>query len=129
METEWKSQGYRWTESSGMKKERGGDVIKRHFNIQTPTSDPKRGDTRFQMNVWLMPNHYPNTAIIQFIGDTSIAVDFPHRNSKKENPRPYHMTEKSTLREIEKSSDFPAMICRQMRADTAPDIASQVSLS
>jgi hypothetical protein len=125
---DWSEQGYGWVEAGGVRTLKDG-LQKRSFNIRTPETDPKRGDKGFQMFVWFL-QETPSTAIIQFVGNSDLAVDMPHGNTRqKENEaaRPYYRTAKSTLNEMRKTDDAPAEFYRKKRADTAKDKPSQVA--
>ena len=78
------------------------------------------------MMVWCKPRQYPNIALIQFFGDSSIAVELVHGNSKKPNARPNARTLPSTVREMRDTALAPAAYYRQKRAEVGADPASQV---
>ena len=76
--------------------------------------------------VWAMPRQHPNIVLVHFFGDSTIASELIHGNSKKPNGRPYHRTLPSTVREMRDSALEPAAFYRQKRAEVGPDPASQV---
>jgi hypothetical protein len=78
------------------------------------------------MMVWTMPHLHPGVVLVHFLGDSSIAVDLPHGNSKSDHPRPFYRTLPSTFNEMRETGEQPATFYRRKRAEVGSDIFSQV---
>ena len=96
----WRAIGHRFYQARGGKWICGGLIQRRTFNIVTPTSG-KAGVTDFQMFSWTHRDD-PLTTLVQFVGDHTVSVDFPHKNSKKGIP--YIRSAPSVLRGRRESS-------------------------
>lgn len=75
-------QGYSWVEPGGVKRLKNG-LSKRVFNVRSASHLAKRGNPGFQMMVWQQEEQRPGEAIVHIMGDSSLARDFPHGNSKQ----------------------------------------------
>ena len=74
-----------------------GMIKRKVSNIVTPTSG-KEGLPTFQRISWTHRDK-PMLVLVQYIGDDSVSVDFPHKNSKKDIP--YIASVPSVLHELE----------------------------
>ena len=119
-------QGYRWVEPGGVKRLKNG-LTKRVFYIRSKTH--KRGDLKFQMIVWQHEEQRPGDAIVHIMGDSSIAEDFPHGNSKSNNARAHTRTNKGSMKEMAESSEKASACYRRMRSNTPSDMSSQVRVA
>ena len=122
---DWLDQGYSWVEPGGVKRQKNG-LSKRVFNIRSETHVNKRGNPGFQMMVWQLEEQRPGEAIIHFIGDSSLAKDFPHGNNKRDDARPHIRTNKGSLKAMAETSEKSAACYRRMRSETPSDMCSQV---
>ena len=81
---DWRSNGYRWNQGNGGRVCLNGQIKRRVANLVTPTSG-KKGIPDFQRISWSHRDH-PMLTLVQFVGDETLSVEFPHKNSKKEIP-------------------------------------------
>jgi hypothetical protein len=94
---DWRSNGYRWNQCNGGRVCLNGMIRRKVANIVTPTSG-KTGISAFQRISWTHRDK-PMLVLIQFVGNEDVAVDFPHKNSKKQIP--YIRSAPSLLRDAE----------------------------
>ena len=81
-----------------------------------------RGTKDFQMRTYV-DSRQPGVALVHFIGDETLAVDFPHGNSKTGDV--YVRTAPSVLRAAEAAAEKPAQHYRQAAAAAAVDPTTQ----
>ena len=118
---DWRSNGYRWNQGNGGRVCLDGQIKRRVANLVTPTSG-KKGIPDFQRISWSHRDH-PMLTLVQFVGDETLSVDFPHKNSKKEIP--YIRSAPSVLRDLEVSSSKPFKTYQDLVFNAPPDATSQ----
>ena len=116
----WRAIGHRFNQGNGGRWVLGGLLKRKVANCVTPTSG-HRGTNKFQRISWTHKDK-PLT-LVQFVGDDSVSVDFPHKNSKKDIP--YIRTAPSVLRELEVSKEKPYRTYQQHVFNAPPDATSQ----
>ena len=117
----WRAIGHRFYQARGGKWICGGMVQRRVFNIVTPTSG-KLGINDFQMFSWTHRDD-PLVTLVQFVGDHTVSVDFPHKNSKKGVP--YIRSAPSVLRDLEITKEKPFRKYQQDTMGAPPDATTQ----
>ena len=117
----WRANGHRFYQARGGKWICGGLIQRRVFNLVTPTSG-KTGVNDFQMFSWSHRDN-PLCTLVQFVGDESASVDFPHKNSKKGIP--YVRSAPSVLRDLEIAKEKPFRTYQQETMNAPPDATTQ----
>ena len=118
---DWRANGHRWFQGNGGRWT--SDRVKRRVaNLVTPTSN-RRGTPDFQMFSWTHRDKSLVT-LVQFIGNDSLSVDFPHKNSK--TGVPYVRSAPSVLREVEANTDKPFRVYQEQVRNAPPDASSQI---
>ena len=120
-ENDWRTDGHRMVQINGGRWAYNGLLLRKVSSLVTPDSGPK-GTNLFQRISW---NHklQPQLTLIQYVGNHSLSVDFPHGNSKQDVP--YTRSAPSVIRDIEVGNNKPNKEY-QTRVFNAPtDIASQ----
>ena len=86
----------------------------------TPDTD-KKGTNAFQMISWSKDKSL--LTLVQFVGDHTVSVDFPHGNSKKGIP--YHRSAPSLIRDLEVGNDKPFRAYQNKVFNAPTDKATQ----
>ena len=115
---DWRCDQYRWFQN-GYKSipKQSPKVKKYYFNVMnTDGSNSKE----FQKIVYHLLDN-PNLFLIQYIGDDSQAVNFPHGNSKVEGSHSYVRTCPSVIQKIKDSdpSEFPSTFYKKSLSTTS----------
>ena len=66
----------------------------------------------------------PLYTLVQFVGDHTVSIDFPHGNAKKRN-QPYHRSAPSLLRDLEVGDHQPAQEYHQRVTQAEPSLQHQ----
>ena len=119
---DWRSNGHRWFQANDGRWAYNGLLMRKLSHCVTPDSG-RKGTNLFQMISWSHRDK-PMFTLIQFVGDHTVSVDFPHGNSKKSS-MPYHRTAPSLLRDIEVGKDKPAKEYQKKVFDAPKDPSSQ----
>ena len=117
----WRAIGHRFYQARGGKWICGGLVQRLTFNIVTPTSG-KTGVTDFQIFSWTHRDDQLTTLVL-FVGDHTVSVDFPHKNSKKGIP--FIRSAPSVLRDLEITKEKPFRKYQHAVMSAPPDATSQ----
>ena len=118
---DWRANGHRWFQGNGGRWTTDGLLKRRVANLVTPSSN-RRGVPDFQMFSWTHRDR-PLFTLVQFVGNDSLSVDFPHKNSKKGVP--YVRSAPSVLREVEASTDKPFKVYQNQVRNAPPDASTQ----
>ena len=118
---DWRSNGYRWNQCNGGRVCLNGMIRRKVANVVTPTSG-KTGISAFQRISWTHRDK-PMLVLIQFVGNEDVAVDFPHKNSKKQIP--YIRSAPSLLRDLEAGTGKPFKEYQKRVFNAPPDVTSQ----
>ena len=108
--------GYRWYQN-GTKLIPNSDpkFRKIYFSIVLPSGR----DLRFKRHAYfLMDSTRNNQVLIHYIGDESVAINFPHGHSKSEN-RIFHRTCPSVLTKLASVPDLPANVYKNSISSSA----------
>ena len=101
---DWRADGYRWFQCGTKCIPRSKPEYKKiHFVLVLPTGHNRS----FIRHAYILIND-PNSVLIHYIGDESIALDFPHDNTKKDHN--FHRTCPSVLRQLSSTNDLPANV-------------------
>ena len=118
----WRSNGHRFIQTNGGRWCYNGMLRRRISHLVTPESG-RQGTNKFMMISWIHKEK-PDLTLLQFVGDHTLSVDFPHGNSKKSN-MPYHRSAPQLIRELEVCSSKPAKVYNEKVAEASSDIAGQ----
>ena len=118
---DWRSTGQRWYQCNGGSSCMKGLMKRKVANIVTPSSG-KNGVSTFQRISWTH-REKPMFTLIQYVGDDSVSVDFPHKNSKKDIP--YIRSAPSVLRDLEVGTKKPFQIYQELVFNAPTDATSQ----
>ena len=118
---DWRSTGQRWYQINGGTTSMKGMIKRKVSNIVTPTSG-ERGLPTFQRICWTHRDK-PMLVLVQYVGDDSVSIDFPHKNSKKDIP--YTRTAPSVLRELEVTSKKPFQAYQEAVFNAPTDATTQ----
>ena len=119
---DWRSNGHRWFQANGGRWAYNGLLLRKVSHCVTPESG-RKGTNKFQMISWSHKDK-PMLTLVQFVGDHTLSVDFPHGNAKK-NHMPYYRSAPSLIRELEVGSEKPAKVYQKKVFEAAPDTSSQ----
>ncbi len=86
--------GYRWFQYGSKFIPRSNPVLKKLYFTSVLTSGH---DHRFKRLVFFLLSDSSKAVVIHYVGDESIAVDFPHGNSKEDNSHVFKRTCPSVL--------------------------------
>ena len=102
---DWRVDGYRWFQYGTKLIPRSEPVLKKLYFMSIL---PSGYDKRFKRQVFfLLKEKQPQKAVlIHYLGDESIAVNFPHGNSKGDNDQVFHRTCPSVLADQLQSKIF-----------------------
>ena len=118
---DWRSTGQRWYQCNGGSSCMKGLMKRKVANIVTPSSG-KNGVSTFQRISWTH-REKPMLTLIQYVGDDSVSVDFPHKNSKKDIP--YIRSAPSVLRDLEVGTKKPFQTYQEQVFNAPTDATSQ----
>ena len=118
---DWRSTGQQWHQINGGSVCMKGMIKRKVSNIVTPTSG-KEGLPTFQRISWTHRDK-PMLVLVQYIGDDSVSVDFPHKNSKKDIP--YIASAPSVLRDLEVAPTKPFQTYQEGVFNAPTDATSQ----
>lgn len=106
---DWRVDGYRWFQN-GIKKIPRSDpiVIKTHFISTSPSGHNKE----FKRHSYKLIQDDGNKVLVHYIGDESVACNFPHGNSKSH--KIFHRTCKSTLHKLSASHETPEVVYKNL---------------
>ncbi len=113
---DWTTDGYRWRQSGNGRFFIDGVEGKKVY-FYAVTGREESGNLtltkEFRKNAYFHPN-YPNSVVVQYVGDESVAGKLPHGNAKHpaKLKRPYVRTLPSVIRKIEKEEAIPSMVYR-----------------
>ena len=110
---DWRADGYRWFEYGSKYVSRKDPVFKKvHFATVLQTG---QYDRRFRRQVFL-PLHDDHQILIHYLGDETVAEDFPHGNSKSQN-RNFTRTCPSVLKKLATVADLPSNVYKEVVAN------------
>ena len=118
---DWRANGHRWFQGNGGRWTSDGQIKRRVASLVTESSS-RRGVTDFQMFSWAHKDK-PLLTLVQFVGNDSLSVDFPHKNNKKGIP--YIRSAPSVLRDVEATTDKPSKVYQQQVRNAPPDAPTQ----
>ena len=106
---DWRVDGYRWFQYGTKLIPRSEPVLKKLYFMSIL---PSGYDKRFKRQVFfLLKEKQPQKAmLIHYLGDESIAVNFPHGNSKGDNDQVFHRTYPSVLADLTSIQDLPSNV-------------------
>ena len=98
---DWRADGYRWRQNGSFKDRKcgAGSLCKTYFKV---FDGPNSLTGQFTRTAYTRPDK-PNTVVIVYAGDESVAAQFPHGLTKKGN-RIHIRTQPHVLRQIESTS-------------------------
>ena len=106
---DWKSDQYRWYQNGTKKLPDGGPVVKKvHYVCVTLHGK----DKSFKRLAYSLLDNTNNLTLVHYLGDHSIAVQFPHGNSKQS--KVYYRTCPSLLLEEGKINESPANAYKEL---------------
>ena len=104
--------GYRWFQNGTKNLPRSDPIVsKTHFVAMSPTGKKKE----FKRYAYRLLNN-DSKVLIQYIGDESVAPDFPHGNSKSNEV--FHSTCKSVLKQVASCPDPPQAVYKNLVAES-----------
>ena len=108
---DWRVDGYRWYQNGTKPIPNSKPLYKKiHFVIVLESGR----DLRFKKHAYfLMDPKKANLILIHYIGDESIAIDFPHKNRKNSNHN-YQRICPSVLQQLASDQDLPSNVYKKM---------------
>ena len=118
---DWKVDGYRWYQNGSKLLPNGDPVVRKvHFSIVLKSGR----DLRFKRHAYFLLNPTKkNKVLIHYVGDESVAVDFPHGNSKSGN-HAYCRTCPSTLNQLASDPDLPSNVYKKVVSSCSSQLPS-----
>lgn len=111
---DWRVDGYRWFQYGTKKLPMKEPVIKKVYFATVLQSGTSAYDKRFRRQAFFsLDDNDAAAVLVHYLGDESIAEDFPHGNSKCDSDRPHHRTYPSSLAKYSSVDDLPCNVYKK----------------
>ena len=114
---DWKCDQYRWYQNGTKKLPKKNPVLRKVYYVSVT---PEGNNNLFRRNTYsLLANQVPALTLVHYLGDETIAADFPHGNAKRSAVQqpPHVRTCPSVLRVISKSDKVPSNVYKKAIAE------------
>ena len=120
--------GYRWFQYGTKKIPRSEPSIKKlHFHTVLPSGYSK--EFKRQAFFDLQGKQPPKAVLIHYLGDESVALDFPHGNIKGNNSRVFSRTCPSVLADLSSMQDLPSNVYKKAISNPKMDCPAELQPS